>query len=121
MKNRLAMIPAVLMLAGGLAACDKETSKPQSTAGTVESKVGQIAEKTGQAADDAAITAKVKVALLSADGLKSGDISVDTSQGRVTLTGSVPEQQQVQLASSVAGTVEGVRDVENRITVRAAS
>lgn len=71
------------------------------------------------ALDDATVTAKVKAALLATDGISSSDISVETEQGRVILTGRVPDQMQAERAEDVAEGVEGVLAVENRIEVGA--
>ena len=49
--------------------------------------------------------------------MKSRDIDVETFQGKVVLKGSVPDQTQAQLAMKVARSVDGVKSVENRITV----
>ena len=42
------------------------------------------------AVDDAAITAKVKTAIMAEPGLKATEINVDTKDAVVTLTGTVP-------------------------------
>lgn len=122
MKALYALIPA-LALAGALAGCDRQQQqpKPQGSAAGPAEKIDNAMEKTGQAADDTAITAKVKMALVKADNLKSGDISVETSGGQVTLTGTVPDASQAQRAASVAADVAGVRKVDNKLTVKAAS
>jgi len=78
-----------------------------------------MGEQAGAALDDAAVTAKVKAALLATDGISGTDISVETQQGRVILTGRVPDQMQAQRAGEVAQSVEGVMSVENRIEVAA--
>jgi hyperosmotically inducible protein len=71
----------------------------------------------GERVQDATITAKVKAALLAADNVNGTDISVETVDGRVVLSGMVPDQGQVDRAVATARNVEGVIDVENRIEV----
>ena len=76
-----------------------------------------MGEAASQAVGDAAITAKVKAALLAEKDVKSRDIDIETFQGKVVLKGKVPDQAQSQLALKVAQSVDGVKSVENRITV----
>lgn len=68
-----------------------------------------------QAVDDAAITAKVKTALAADKDVKSSDISVKTTQGRVVLTGQVPDPAQVKLAEQKVAQIDGVQGVDNRL------
>lgn len=67
------------------------------------------------AVDDATVTAKVKAALAAADGISGTNITVETQQGTVILTGKVADATQSQRAAQVAGGVEGVRSVDNRL------
>lgn len=123
MQRTVWFYPAALLLVVSLAACDRGTPEPKTGSVIAEGgrKIEQAAEKTERVVNDAAITAKIKLALIDARDIKSGDIGVDTSRGRVILTGTVPEGPQAQRAASVAAGVEGVRDVENRLTVKTAS
>jgi hyperosmotically inducible periplasmic protein len=74
----------------------------------------------GQAVDDTVITAKIKAAFLNEPEVKSADISVETVTGTVTLTGSVASEAQSQRANSIARAIEGVKNVENKLTVKQA-
>jgi len=71
----------------------------------------------GQTVDDAGVTAKVKAALLAESGVDGTKINVDTFNGRVTLKGEVPNQGQIDRAMQVAKGIEGVKEVDNRLTV----
>jgi hyperosmotically inducible protein len=71
----------------------------------------------GQKIDDAAISAKVKTALLTAENVNGTDISVETNAGRVILSGVVPDQSQIDRAVATARNIEGVVDVESRLAV----
>lgn len=75
------------------------------------------ASQAGQAIDDAKITTVVKSRYLADDTLKGLDISVDTEQGVVTLTGKVQSESAKELANSIASGVEGVVSVNNQLTV----
>lgn len=79
----------------------------------------QGAEQAGDKIDDAAITAKVKTALIAEPGLKSLKIDVDTAGGVVTLSGTVDNRRNLEQAARVAQAVEGVKSVDNRLNVKA--
>ena len=67
---------------------------------------------------DAAITARVKAALLAERGIPSLSISVDTYEGRVQLAGFVGTPEIVSRAGRLTATVSGVRTVDNNISVK---
>ena len=75
-------------------------------------------ETTGQYVDSAAITSKVKAALLNDSGLKSFDISVETFKDGVQLSGFVNSEQVKSRASEVARGVVGVKSVQNNLIVK---
>jgi hyperosmotically inducible protein len=81
---------------------------------TLERKTDQA----GQAIDDASITATIKGKYLVDDTLKGLDISVDTEQGVVTLTGPVQSDTAKELATQIAQGVEGVVRVDNQLTIQ---
>ena len=66
---------------------------------------------------DAAITARVKAALLAQRGIPSLSISVDTYEGRVQLSGFVGTPELVSKVGRLTAGVTGVRTVDNNITV----
>jgi len=68
--------------------------------------------------DDASITTAVKTKFLAENGLDSLDISVETTQGVVTLRGQVENQAQSALAEVLAGESGGVTGVVNDLTAR---
>ena len=76
------------------------------------------ADQAGQAIDDASITATIKGKYLVDDTLKGLDISVDTEQGVVTLSGPVQSDTAKELATQIAQGVEGVVRVDNQLTVQ---
>ena len=85
---------------------------------------GQMAANPGEpmqkavAPDDAAITAKVKAALLAEPGLKSAQINVDTQDATVTLTGDVTSDMLRDRAKQVAMATDGVKNVVDNLNVR---
>jgi hyperosmotically inducible periplasmic protein len=67
--------------------------------------------------DDASITARVKTALLNDSQVNATKIDVSTSNGVVTMTGTVRSQPEQQRAIDLARQVSGVKDVKANITV----
>ena len=92
-----------------------QPAPPSVAPGTSSTEPGRSA---GQTIDDATVTAKVKAALLQAPDVKGTDINVDTVNGTVTLKGSVETQAQSDRAASIARGIEGVKDVQNTLTVK---
>lgn len=68
--------------------------------------------------DDSVITTKVKTALMADADVKSSDIKVETKKGEVQLSGFLNDQIQVDKAVKVASAVEGVKKVDNKLTVK---
>jgi osmotically-inducible protein OsmY len=75
-------------------------------------------EKTGTYVDDSTITTKVKSDLLAAKDISSTHISVATTNGVVTLTGTAATAQESNKASQIAHGVAGVKGVENDIRIQ---
>ncbi len=68
--------------------------------------------------DDAALSASVRQALQRDPVLGGYDIIVDARRGAVTLIGTVASAADRERAARVAGTVDGVEHVENRLELR---
>jgi osmotically-inducible protein OsmY len=60
----------------------------------------------------------VRRALAKAQGIDVRGIVVRSRGGAITLTGTVPDQSQIDRAADVARGVEGVTSVTNRLTVK---
>jgi hyperosmotically inducible periplasmic protein len=89
---------------------------PPPTAAT-PSTAERSAAAAGQAIDDAALTTKVKSALLADDKVKGLNINVDTNDGVVTLTGKAGSPEEKDQALKVVRGIEGVKNVQDRIAV----
>ncbi len=118
-------IPMVLLL--GLSACNKTDPSAESTGEKIDqmaddagNKMDKATEHAEAVIDDAAITTKVKSALMAEPGLSSLQINVDTANGVVTLNGEVDSQASSDKAAAVATGVSDVKGVENKLTVKAA-
>jgi len=90
----------------------------QTTTAKIEAKTSQAADKVAMVADDTAITAKVKAAILAEPGLKSLQINVDTKDATVTLTGNVDSDMLRDRAKQIATSTEGVKNVVDNLTVK---
>jgi len=75
-------------------------------------------EGTGEYVDDSVITAKVKTAVFNEPSLKSAEINVETFKGTVQLSGFVSSQADIDKALEVARSVDGVKSVQNSMTVK---
>ena len=120
--NRLMVLCAAGAIAA-LAACspqDRTAADAKRTApatSTAQSSMERGADNTKRAASDTAITAKVKSALLADEKVKGMKIDVETKEGTVTLTGTATSPAEKEQAERLASSVEGVRNVVNRISV----
>lgn len=122
MLKKVMVLGVSVVIAAGMAACDKPG--PAETAGKnideATEKLGQQGSKVGEVVGDAAITAKIKTALLAEPNLKSLQISVDTMQGRVTLSGTADSQTNIDRAKEIASAVSGVASVDSELALTSA-
>ena len=75
-------------------------------------------DKAGDAVGDAAITGKVKSALIADPDVKALQIDVDTKDNVVTLNGTADTQAHAEKAVTVAKSVDGVKSVDSKLTVK---
>jgi osmotically-inducible protein OsmY len=115
-----------LCVAFALAASGCDQRQPSETAGQkldratqdVAASTKEAASKTAAAVDDAAITTKVKAALFAEPGLKTLQIEVETREAVVTLAGSVDTAELRDRAVKIAGSLNGVRQVVDKLVVK---
>jgi osmotically-inducible protein OsmY len=94
--------------------------KMDRTADKVAAATTDASSKVSMAADDTAITAKVKAALIAEPGLKSTDINVDTKEATVTLSGTVASNELRDKAKQIASSTNGVKNVVDNLVVKSA-
>jgi hyperosmotically inducible protein len=121
----VSLAAAITLAAAGCAsqnaneAANTAARQASNAAGTIANKTGEVAQNLNKAAgptvSDAAVTAKVKAKLL-ADGVTG--TTVDTTDGVVTLAGSVAGDDQKAKAERDARETEGVKDVKNELVVK---
>jgi len=78
-------------------------------------------DSVGAAVSDTDITAKVKLKYVGDKALKGSDISVNTTNGVVTLTGSASSSDAKEHAEDVAQAVKGVKSVSNELKTPSSS
>ncbi len=105
-------------------AAEKAGREMNQATGTAEQKFEQakeaISEKTaatGKAVEDAALTAKVKTALITEPGLNALAIDIDTKDGVVSLFGTTDTAANRDKAVQIASKVEGVKSVVNKLVI----
>ncbi|MCB1842365.1 MAG: BON domain-containing protein [Halioglobus sp.] len=70
-----------------------------------------------QKVDDATLVAEVKIKLLASDEIDGLAINVDAQGSTITLSGKVDSSARKDLAGKIAGNVDGVKNVDNKLTV----
>jgi osmotically-inducible protein OsmY len=75
-------------------------------------------ESTGEGIDDTATTSRVKKALHNDTQYKFEDVKVSTFKGTVQLSGFADSRDAKSRAGEIAKSVEGVKDLENNISVK---
>ncbi len=91
------------------------------TAGSSDQSSGASSDtlsKAGAVVEDSVITTKLKAALLADSEIKGTDVSVDTEQGEVTLTGTVQSAAQKDRIEKIAQGIDGVKNVQDKLTVK---
>jgi osmotically-inducible protein OsmY len=78
----------------------------------------QYKQSTGEYIDDHTASSRVKKALGADPQYKYDGVNVATFKGTVQLSGFVNSKEQKSRAGDLAKNVDGVRDVENSITVK---
>jgi osmotically-inducible protein OsmY len=73
-----------------------------------------FAGSTGDVIDDSLITTKVKSSFVADSTVSALDISVETTQGVVSLTGLVTSEAERQRAVEIARETSGVKQVDAR-------
>ena len=94
--------------------------KTKEAADTAADKTKDAASKTASASSDTWVTTKVKTKFVGDKALKGSSIDVSTTGGIVTLTGTVRTEVQKKRAITLAKSIKGVKDVDDKTTVAAA-
>lgn len=84
---------------------------------TLEPPVAHALGKVERGFADALLEARVKAVLLGDLGKAAFKIGVDATSGVVTLLGTVPDAERRKLATAVARSTSGVKEVRDQMTV----
>ncbi len=87
----------------------------------VRTKASQAREVISDATSDARITATIKTRMVGHEHLSALDISVNTTDGVVTLAGAVDREEDISQAMLLAMEVDGVKKAISTLQVRKAS
>jgi osmotically-inducible protein OsmY len=116
---------ALTTMLGGMACSERSADQAKRDAGAAvdagkvaADKVAEVATATGAAVNDGWITAKLKAKFADEVALNGSEITVDTKEHAVTLSGLVPSQQAKARAFEIANGTEGVRQVVNHLVVK---
>lgn len=117
-QSLIAVALGSILVGGSALAEDTLGQKTHRVADTTGEKVDSSVSKASGYISDSATTAKVKSALLEDKAIKSGDISVATTNGAVTLSGFVGSQEVATHAVQIAGKTEGVKSVSDKLQIK---
>ncbi|MDX5628440.1 MULTISPECIES: molecular chaperone OsmY [unclassified Brenneria] len=117
-QSLIAVVLGSILAGGNALAEDTLGQKTQRAADTTGEKVDSSVNKASGYISDSATTAKVKSALLEDKTIKSGDISVATTNGAVTLSGFVGSQEIATHAVQIASNTEGVKSVSDKLQIK---
>ena len=79
----------------------------------------RTSESTGEYVDDSVITTKVKAAITNEMGVgAAASINVETFKGVVQLSGFADSEANRSQAAAIAGSVNGVTRVENKVSIK---
>jgi hyperosmotically inducible periplasmic protein len=114
--GRLIALVLILVLIAGIVYFVYQRGLPGGQRAVGDSLRGAMST-AGQSAENAATTARVKVAYALSRSVSAFDIGVETHNGVVTLTGQVPSEQASRLAEQIARQTSGVDDVVNQLGI----
>jgi hyperosmotically inducible periplasmic protein len=119
-RLRVALASALLPLAAAAAlqGCAVGLLKGASSSGSSASGSSAPSSASARLAADNAISSSVRARLAANAALKGLNLYVGTHDGVVTLRGQVAKVEQKSAAETSARSVQGVRSVQNLITVR---
>ena len=110
--------PAIKMIGGAMIVLASINAYAQaSDAAPAAASAAPTAKQTRAA--NRSLSRKVRSALAKTKGLSVSNITVRARGGDVTLQGSVPQQEMVDIATQAAQGVAGVTSVKNALTIRA--
>lgn len=114
----LACAASILMTGCGKREEETRAPTPSAMAPTASMGTPPAGTTVGTEIDDSVVTARVKSALLADRDVKSFEIKVETRKGQVQLSGFVDTQARIDNAIALTRKVEGVKGVENGMSLK---
>jgi hyperosmotically inducible periplasmic protein len=111
---------AILALLGTVSTGLVQAAEPDAdmSAQPSESKLKYFSpERKAQRAQDRALAKKVRIVLEKKKGLDMSDVTILARDGKVTLAGTMPDTNQIQLAGNSATGVNGVQSLTNDLGI----
>jgi hyperosmotically inducible protein len=94
-----------------------DTSRARETGAEIGAAVAKGANEAERAAENGAITAKIKAKMALDDQVKAANIDIDTAGSVVTLTGRVGSGEERRRAIQLARETDGVTSVVDHLAV----
>lgn len=124
-KPLLVTAALVALVAAGCSQQSKEGDADQKNSQTAVPQASNDVNKVGggisASIDDSMITTKVKAAIIAEPALSAVDIKVNTTDGVVTLSGTITAPEKADRAIQLAHTVDGVKAINNELVVKSQS
>jgi len=114
----LACAASILMTGCGNGEAESRAPAASPPAAAAGAGTPPSATTVGTEIDDSVVTARVKTALLEDREVKSLEIKVETRKGQVQLSGFVDTQGRIDHALALTRKVEGVKGVENGMSLK---
>jgi hyperosmotically inducible periplasmic protein len=93
------------------------TTGIDATVDSAQKKAGDAVDRAGETITDAAITTAVKSKFLADSNVSGMKIDVDTTNGVVTLNGTVPSASEKRRAVELAKETKGVKSVKDELKI----
>jgi hyperosmotically inducible periplasmic protein len=93
------------------------TSTPRDRMGQLEAQAGKGAKQVGEYVSDAGLTAKIKAKMALDDSVRARTIEVSTTDGVVTLAGTVGSAVEHDRAIGLARETKGIKQVVDHLNV----
>lgn len=97
---------------------DVDVDSARETGARLGENIAMGANRAGQMAEDAALTAKIKSKMALDDNIDAADIDVDTASRIVTLRGTVDSEHERERAMRLSRETEGVTSVVDQLVIR---
>ncbi|CNC57493.1 molecular chaperone OsmY [Yersinia similis] len=117
-RSVMTVVLGSALISGSVLAEDTLLNKAASAVDSTGAKIDSSIKKADNYINDSAITARVKRELLAQSWLKGTDISVETNDGDVTLSGFVNSLSQIDDTKELVGSILDVKSVKNELHVK---